>query len=77
MITCREVAELLYDFLAEELDGPRREDVERHLQECPPCLAYFESYRVTILLAHRLPCHPPPPEVMERLRCAVKDCLKE
>jgi hypothetical protein len=77
MITCRELVELLYDFVADELAPPRRDLVEQHLQQCRPCLAYWESYRITIALARRLPCPPPPPDVLERLRGKVESCLRE
>ena len=77
MITCRELSELLYDYVADELAPPRRDAVAQHLQECQPCLAYWESYRVTIHLARRLPCPPPPPDVLDRLRSRVEACLKE
>lgn len=47
-ITCRELA----DFIAEYLDGTlplaMRREFERHLVECPSCVAYVESYRRTI-----------------------------
>lgn len=77
MITCHELVDLLYEFVADELAAPKRDLVERHLQECRPCLAYWESYRITVALARRLPCPPPPPDVLERLRSALESCLQE
>jgi anti-sigma factor RsiW len=77
MITCREFIDLLYDFVADELSPQRREEIERHLRDCPPCLAACETYRITIRVASRLPCPPPPPEVMDRLRGAVEASLRQ
>jgi anti-sigma factor RsiW len=77
MITCTELVALLYEIVADELAPPRRDDVAQHLQECPPCVAYLESYRITVRLCRRLPCPPPPPKVMERLRGTVEARLKE
>jgi anti-sigma factor RsiW len=77
MITCGELADLLYDFLDGSLAPSRRDAVERHLRECPPCLAYTETYRITVKLARNLPSPPPPPEVLERLRGAVAARLKQ
>ena len=76
MITCRDLVDLLYDFVAGELTPQRREEIERHLRDCPPCLANCETYRITIRVARRLPCPPPPPEVMQRLRSAVQASLQ-
>jgi anti-sigma factor RsiW len=77
MITCHELLGLLYEIVADDLAPPQRDDVEQHLQECPPCVAYLESYRITVRLCRRLPCPPPPAEVMERLRGAVEARLRE
>jgi anti-sigma factor RsiW len=76
MIICRDLVDLLYDFVSGELAPERREEVERHLRDCPPCLVYCETYRITIRVARRLPCPPPPPEVMARLRSAVQASLQ-
>lgn len=72
MITCRELVELLLDFLDNELPEARRQHIEDHLQFCPPCLAYLETYKVTIQLTRRLPDVPPPPELLERLKAALQ-----
>jgi anti-sigma factor RsiW len=77
MITCDELVDLLYDFLAGELPPARRADVEQHLRVCPPCVACCETYRITVHLARRLPCPPPPPDVLERLRGAVAARLRQ
>ncbi len=71
MITCRELIELLFDFVAEDLPPERRQHVEQHLKRCAPCVHYVETYRLTIRLSRKLHCPAPPPELMERLRQAL------
>ena len=71
MMTCRQLVELLIDFLDGELPEERRRHLEEHLQFCPPCLTYLETYKVTIQLTRRLPDTPPPPELLERLKAAL------
>ncbi|HJT78267.1 MAG TPA: zf-HC2 domain-containing protein [Gemmataceae bacterium] len=71
MITCRELMDLLGDLVDGDLPAAQRAHVEQHLQTCPPCHAYCQSYRLTVRLCRKLPCPPPPPEVMRRLRAAV------
>jgi anti-sigma factor RsiW len=73
MMTCRELVELLIDFVADELPPERRQHLEHHLQKCPPCLAYLETYQATIKLTRQLPCVPVPPELLERLRAALRE----
>ncbi len=68
MITCRELAESLFDLTSGELAAAHREQVEDHVRLCPSCLAYQESYRVTIQLARQLVHQPLPPELARRLQ---------
>jgi anti-sigma factor RsiW len=71
MMTCRELVELLIDFLDGELPDDRRRLLETHLALCEPCMAYLETYKVTIQLTRRLPDVPPPPELLVRLKAAL------
>jgi anti-sigma factor RsiW len=71
MMTCRDLVELLIDYLDGDLPEERRRRIELHLQMCPPCLVYLETYQATIRLTKRLPCAPPPPQLLERLKAAL------
>lgn len=68
MITCRELVDLLSDFVAEELPSTQRESVEYHLRLCSSCAAYLESYRVTTQIVRQLPRLPLPTRVAQQLR---------
>jgi anti-sigma factor RsiW len=76
MITCKELCALLIDFVSGDLPVEHRERIEQHLRKCPPCVAYFESYQMTIKLTRKLPCTPPPPQLIERLRAALEEIKK-
>lgn len=73
MITCRELAELLIDFSSGEILAERRDHVEQHLRRCPSCVAYLESYRLTIQMAHQVPCAPLPPRLVRQLRALLQE----
>jgi anti-sigma factor RsiW len=73
-MTCRDCVELLMEFLNEELDAEVCERIRVHLKECPPCVAYVESYQITVELTRRLP-RSLPPDVEQRLREALRDCF--
>ncbi len=77
MMTCRELTELLIDFVSGELQPEHRERVEQHLKRCPPCVAYLKTYELTIQLTRRLPCQPLPPQLKERLQVALQEIRKE
>ena len=46
-IVCRQVVELVTDYLEGALPGELRDAVERHLAVCPPCVVYVEQMRTT------------------------------
>ena len=64
--------EFIMDFLSDYLDGMLTSDVvadlERHLQDCKPCLAYLKTYKKTRELTGRAGRVEMPPEMRARLR---------
>jgi anti-sigma factor RsiW len=67
MITCRELVELLCDYVSDELPPERRDHVTQHLRHCPSCAAYHDSYTVVVKLTRLLPAAPLPPQLAQRL----------
>ena len=53
-LTCRELVELVTDYLEGALDSTTRRRVDEHLAGCPGCTAYLDEMRVTIRLTGRL-----------------------
>jgi len=51
MITCRQLIELVADYLGCELDDFARWRFQRHLAGCSSCRAYLLTYEETIKLA--------------------------
>lgn len=68
-LTCKDV---ILDFLADYLDGILSPDVvadlERHLENCPQCVAYLNTYRKTRELIGQAARVPMPQEMKTRLR---------
>jgi anti-sigma factor (TIGR02949 family) len=50
MLTCRELTEFLLAYLDGELPEAQRREFERHLEACPACVHYTETYRETVRL---------------------------
>jgi len=76
-MTCREVLELLLEYVNGELPPDRREHVRHHLECCPPCVTYIETYQVTIRLTRQLPSAPLPPQLLNRLQKAAAELKGE
>jgi anti-sigma factor RsiW len=72
-MNCRELAELLIDYVSGELPPDHQQLVRDHLDDCPPCLVYLQTYELTIKLTRKLPCQPLPPSLADRLCKALAD----
>jgi anti-sigma factor RsiW len=63
-MNCRAFTEFLHEYLFGNLPAEERAEFEKHLAECPWCVAYLGSYRKTIQLeqaAFSAPENAPPP----------------
>jgi predicted anti-sigma-YlaC factor YlaD len=63
-LSCREVVEILGDYLEGAMAPVDRARLEEHLADCDGCTSYLEQLRTTIRLSGRLPEEPVPPETM-------------
>jgi predicted anti-sigma-YlaC factor YlaD len=66
-LSCREVVEILGDYLEGAMAPSVRARLEEHLAECDGCAAYLEQLRVTIRLSGRLSEQAVSPEAMAPL----------
>lgn len=66
-LTCREVADLVTDFLEGRLTFMERVRFQMHLGLCLDCRAYLSQMKQTIRTLGKLPAEPIPPEVEEEL----------
>jgi anti-sigma factor RsiW len=53
-LVCREVVELVTEYLGGGLPVHQRERFDQHLATCPPCTAYLAQVRTTLDLAQEL-----------------------
>ena len=49
-MTCREFDDFVMDYLARELSDGVQDDFESHLNACPNCVHYLETYEATVAL---------------------------
>ena len=64
---CRQIAELLGDYLDGTLPKETRELIEWHIESCAPCVAFVSTYRGTVEAAKKLREGTIPPELKQRL----------
>ena len=66
-LSCREVVELLGDYLEGAMAPEDRVGLEEHLTGCDGCTAYLEQLGITIWVSGRLRDEAIPPEAMASL----------
>ena len=69
---CRQIAELLGEYLDGTLPKHLRELLEWHIDGCPPCIAFVNTYRGTVNAAARLHAVEVPRELRQRLLAALR-----
>jgi hypothetical protein len=71
-IGCRQIAELLGDYLDGSLPRHTRELIDFHIDGCPPCVAFINTYRGTVDAARKLTDVEIPTELKKRLLAVLK-----
>jgi mycothiol system anti-sigma-R factor len=75
---CAEVLAEVWLFLDHECDTARRKLLERHLDECQPCLAeYGLDEKLKKLLATKCSGDRAPAELKNRLRASIRTIVLE
>ena len=77
MSTCKELVELLADYLEGQLPPEVAREIDQHLADCPPCLNFLKTYRATTHLIREVACEDIPPEVGERLQRFLRERLRK
>ena len=72
---CKDLLEVLSDFVDGELDESLCSDIEAHLEGCEPCRVVIDGTRKTIaLFKDNLPEeYQIPPEVKDRLQSLLRE----
>ena len=69
---CRELVELVTDYLEGRLSPPDRARFETHLAACEACRTYLDQFRQTVRLLGRLPEESLSPEATSALLAAFR-----
>ncbi|MBM4439134.1 MAG: zf-HC2 domain-containing protein [Candidatus Rokubacteria bacterium] len=64
---CRQIAELLGDYVDGTLPQATHELIDWHIESCQPCVAFMNTYRGTMAATRNLGDVPIPPELKQRL----------
>lgn len=71
-LVCRQLVEMVTDYLEGALDPALRRRVEDHLTTCDPCVGYVNEVRLVLELTRELPREPLPPTMLDSLTSAFR-----
>jgi predicted anti-sigma-YlaC factor YlaD len=72
-MTCREVVELVSDYLEQALPADEAAVLEQHLNFCDGCVWYVDQVRTTINVVGELRAEDVPEETKAKLMIAFRD----
>ena len=72
---CKQIFAMLSDFLDGDLPAKNCRELERHLDGCPPCIAYLESLRTTVEACRKYPA-PRAPAPSKQVKAALLAAAK-
>lgn len=72
MLTCKAFLHELNDFLDDSVSGRAREDLQRHVNECPNCFVIVDTTKKTLRVFKGVTEKELPPEVHSRLIKALE-----
>lgn len=71
MLTCKQFMQELSDYLDESVDVATRQELERHINECPNCWVVADTTRRTVQIYKGMDPYPVPADVQSRLMAAL------
>ena len=74
MICCKECIDLLFDYFEGSLEQETKNSLEEHFQDCPPCIAFLNTYKLTTLLCRDTLNQI---EIPDEVRLTLQNFLKE
>ena len=74
-ITCRELTDFIQRYLDGELPKEEAEIFERHLDLCPPCIRYLDSYKTTVQLEKA--CAPEAEPMPDQLVQGIVEAIRK
>ncbi len=76
MLTCKQITQLVTDYLEGSLPFGQRMKFWMHMSMCGNCRRYLRQMKATIQLVGQGPVAPPPAEVRDALRQAFRNRKK-
>jgi anti-sigma factor RsiW len=77
LLTCKQFLQELNDYLEDVLDPESREELRRHVSECPNCWVVCDTTRRTLRIYKGMEAQALPSDVQARLMKAIEKKMTE
>ncbi len=77
LLTCKQFLHELNDYLEDVLDPESREEIRKHVSECPNCWVVCDTTRRTLRIYKGMEAQPLPRDVQSRLMEAIEKKMSE
>ncbi len=65
--TCKQITDLMLDYLTDKLRPKLKQDFQKHLDICPDCVAFVNTYKKTVKATATLREEDIPPKVRDNV----------
>jgi anti-sigma factor RsiW len=65
--TCKQIADLMLDYLTDKLSPTAKQEFARHLSICPDCVSFVNTYKKTVQSTATLRTEEIPPKVRDNV----------
>lgn len=76
-MNCRELVDLLADYLDGSMDSILAKELEGHIELCESCLNFLKTYDTTRIITKEARVEEIPPEFREKLKNFILEKIKE
>lgn len=73
---CNEIFEKLGDYLDQELEGDICAEIESHIKDCEPCIAFINTLKKTVELFHNV-SEPREPHIPKPVSTNLMEFLRK
>lgn len=65
--TCKQIADLMLDYLTDQLHPTVKQEFTKHLSICPDCVSFVNTYKKTVQSTATLRTEDMPPKVRDNV----------
>jgi anti-sigma factor RsiW len=74
--TCRQISDLVFDYLNEKLTPATKRDFAQHLRICPDCVSFLNTYKKTVAATRSITANQLPPKVRENILAFLRKRIR-